>query len=101
MFLIESCKHCPACNTVTPHSRRWFGLPLFFASLFALLGAAMFAIEPAIYASGFIFLFLAAAIVAFDRERVWRIRCNRCRDKARRENEKTKPDLENTEINPL
>ena len=101
MFLIEGCKHCPVCNTVTPHSRRWFSVALCFAAAFALLGASMLFIEPRDPVGGLIFFFIALAIAAFDRERMWRIRCERCRGRARREVAKTKPDLKNTEINIL
>jgi hypothetical protein len=101
MFLIESCKHCPICDTVTRHSRRWFSIALGLAFAFALVGASQLFLAPSDPVGGCIFLFIAMAIVAFDRERMWRIRCERCRSKALRDNAKTKPDLANTEINIL
>ena len=101
MFLIESCRHCPICDTVTPHSRRWFSISLCLALAFAALGASQLLIAPSDPIGGCIFLFIALAIFAFDRERMWRIRCERCRGKAQRQNAKTKPDLKNTEINIL
>jgi hypothetical protein len=99
MFLIETCKHCPVCTAVTPHTRRWFSLALFLAVLLVSLAASMFFVSPPEPATGFIFLFLALVIVARDRERMWRVHCNRCRERARQPYENSKPDLKNTEIN--
>jgi len=101
MFAVESCRHCPVCDTVTPHSRRRFSVAWCAASGFAIVAAGMFSIEPTNVADGFIFAFIALAIVAFDRERAWHVRCERCRDRARRELAKTKPDLETTQIDVL
>ena len=98
MFVIESCQHCPVCDTVTPHSRRRFSLALCLASMFAIVAASMFLIEPTNIAAGIIFAFIALAIVSRDRERMWRVRCDRCRGKALRELADTKPGRRNTEI---
>jgi hypothetical protein len=92
MFLVETCRHCSICNTVTPHTRRRFSLALLASFAFALASGELFLAStlPTVL-GGFFCLFVALAIFSFDRERMWRIRCDRCRGKARSAIGSTKP----------
>jgi hypothetical protein len=91
MFLTETVRHCSTCNTVTPHSRRRFSIALLASLALVLASGELFLASPTSIVGGLVALFFAIAIAAYDRERMWRVRCDRCRSKARRAIAGTKP----------
>ena len=93
----ECVRLCGACGETTPHSRRAVALPVLLATAAALAGAACFLLEAA---GGWVFgmLLLAACVFFWDRERFWRIACERCRGKRVAEVRATKPRLGSTTI---
>lgn len=101
MFVIESSKYCPVCHSVTHHSHKRFSIARTIAVVLAIVGGWMlFRSTPEVVA-GIVLLFIALALVLFERERMARIECDRCRSRAVAVLAKTKPDLKNTEINVM
>jgi hypothetical protein len=84
---------------VTPHSRRRLSIARAVAFALAIASGWLFFRSTAGLVPAIVLLFIALVLVLFDRDRMRRIECERCRGKALVELEKTKPDLKNTEIN--
>ena len=102
MWVTTSVERCAVCDELTPHSRRWVAVPKLL-SLALLAGATVcFTGETWVWFAGWILLGLALYVYTRDRERCWRIHCERCRGRELRLLGKTKPTLDgNTEINVL
>lgn len=93
MFTHETVQHCATCDEVTPHSRRTVAVPKVLAVCCSVLAGVW-------WPAGGILLVPAAFLLLHDRERSWRIRCERCRAKKLAELRRTKPTLDgSTEIN--
>ena len=102
MLLRESVQHCAVCDEVTPHSRRVVAGPVLLAAA-ALVGAARcFLPDIPRPLLGGALVGVSLLVLAWDRERFKRIRCERCRGRKLRELRRTKPTLDgNTEIGPF
>jgi len=77
----ESVRHCAACGESTPHSRRVVALPVLFSAALVLAGSSCFLIGEFWWVAGSQLLIAAAFVFRRDRERFWRIACERCRGK--------------------
>jgi hypothetical protein len=89
-------RHCAACGETTPHSRRVVALPVLFAAAVGLAGLACFPVGDAWWIPGVLLLVLAACVFLWDRERYWRIACERCRGKRVAEVRANNPRLGST-----
>ncbi len=106
MFVRESVEYCQACETMTPHSRRRFSLPVFLALASLAAGVALVVgwllswWDSAWIVPGSLLVFVGVFLSLRDREKFWRVHCERCRGKRIAQLRRTKPRLDgNTEIN--
>ena len=94
MFLRESVQLCSKCQEVTPHSYRRIALPK-IVSAAAVLGAGVCAWRGGDwYVLAVVLVLVAMTAVLRDRERMWGIRCERCRTKRFVALRRTKPALD-------
>lgn len=102
MFLHEYVRRCPQCEEVTPHSRRRLALPK-VVGIAALAGAAWcLSRDTEWWPLGGILIAGGVLVLLHDREKFWRVRCERCRGRKLRELRATKPTLDGqTVINDL
>ena len=80
-LLRECVRRCATCGETTPHSRRVVAPPVLFAALLVLAGGACHPIGEAWWIPAVMLWFTALAVFLWDRERFWRIACERCRGK--------------------
>ena len=73
-------------------------LPALFAAVVALAGGACFLLGEGVWVFGCLLLLLAAFVFLSDRERFWRVACERCRGRRVDEVRATKPRLGSTTI---
>jgi len=74
MFVRRSVRHCSTCDEVTPHSRRLFS-PAWGLACFFLLGALWLAS----IVTGLLAAIAVVVVLRIDRDRCWRVECERCR----------------------
>lgn len=96
MLIRESVRRCETCDEVTPHSRRVVALPQLLGAALLALGVWCFLIGDSWSIVGVFVLFASAFAVLSDRERFWRIACERCRGKRVAELRRTRPTLDGT-----
>lgn len=89
----EYVDRCSTCQEATPHSRRWVAIPLVVAVLLAGTAGWLCWLGGARAGAGVLLGMVALWLPLKDRERYWRIRCERCRWKQRRALRATKPGL--------
>jgi hypothetical protein len=94
----ECVRHCAACGETTPHSRRVVAVPVLLAAVLGLGGAACFLLDEPWWVVGGLLLLIAAVVFMHDRERYWRVACERCRGKRVNEVRATRPGLGSTTI---
>jgi hypothetical protein len=94
----ECVRHCAACGETTPHSRRVVAVPALVAAVVAIAGSACFLLGEGVWIVGCLLLLLAAFVFQHDRERYWRVACERCRGKRVNEVRATRPHLGSTTI---
>lgn len=94
----ECVRHCAVCGETTPHSRRVVALPVLLAAVAGLAGIACFLLEEPWWIVGGLLLLLAAFVFLWDRERFWRIACERCRGKRVADVRASDPRLGSTTI---
>lgn len=97
-WIRERIETCATCGETTPHSRRVIALPLLLASALVLAGLACFLYGGSGWVLGGLLGFVALFVFFRDRERFWRIACERCRGKRVAEIRATDPRLGSTTI---
>ena len=96
----ESVCRCSECDAVTPHSRRLVALPVGVALTLALLAGCCFVLGGGLEFLGVLPLWGALLVYQADRDKYWRVHCERCRGKLVLDLRRTKPTLgSNCEIN--
>ncbi|MEM9802945.1 MAG: hypothetical protein AAGA20_21655 [Planctomycetota bacterium] len=96
MLNVESVRHCPTCDEVTSHSRRRIALLALFGSAAIVLGLGGLAFGRLEPLAAIAIALAGAGIVAWDRRRLVRIECGRCRDAERVRRRRTRPRLDGT-----
>ena len=99
MLVVEDSRFCSQCGTVTPHSRRRLAVPKIAAGTLWGTGAWLCWTGGMRILLGVGLLFLGLLALLLDRERFWRVPCERCRTHRRAALRRTKPTLDGrTEI---
>jgi hypothetical protein len=98
MFLHETIEFCSECQEVTPHSSRSIAIPKLAATV-ALGGAGLSVWLGDEWYALAVLLAVGSSFVLFrDRDKMWRVRCERCRTKKVAKLRLTKPTLDGTTV---
>jgi len=96
MLIRESVRRCETCEEVTLHSRRLVALPQLLGAALLAVGAWCFLIGEPWWILGVFALFAGIGAVLWDRERFWRVACERCRGRCVDESRKAGPTFSGT-----
>lgn len=101
-WIRESVRHCETCGEATPHSRRAFALPPLLGAGLLATGAGTLALSGTWWPAGALAAFVGVFVILWDRERFWRVACERCRGKRVAESRRLGPTFDGTTmIDPL
>lgn len=101
-WIRESVQRCETCDEATPHSRRRVALPVLFGLALLIGGAWGFSLGETGWIPGGLAMFGGVFALLWDRERCWRIACERCRWKRVAESRRLGPTFSGTTmIDPL
>jgi hypothetical protein len=98
MLIRESVRRCETCDEVTPHSRRVVALPQLLGAALLTVGAWCCMRGEPWWIVGVPALFAGLFALLWDRERFWRVACERCRGKRVEAVRRTRPGLGSTTI---